>query len=164
MTQQARDGNVTESGYQHQITALRAELDQAIGVIADRNKELADLTKAVNQQIEAVHAAFGAPGDYGYESREGKALFALYRFQAESRAAIVHPTGSDKFAAVLDGIGIPAPWRLCDEEVGEVLAANGAIACNTDTLGNLSEQDATMAAVQIMLAVNTLAGFKAVAS
>lgn len=158
------NGDTTESGYRNQIAALRAELDQAASVIADRNKELANLTKTVNQQINAVHAAFGAPGDYGYESREGKALFALYKFQAELGAAVVHPTGSEEFAALLDGIGIPAPWRLCDEEVGGVLAANGAIACNTDTLGNLSEQDATKAAVQIMLAVNTLAGFKAVAS
>lgn len=157
------NGHMTESGYRDMIAALRAEIDQAAGVIADRNKELADLTNAVNQQISAIHAAFGAPGDYGYESREGKALLALYRFQAELGAAVVHPTGSEEFAAVLDGIGIPAPWRLCDEEVGEVLAANGAIACNTDTLGNLSEQDAMMAAAQIMLAVNTLAGFKAVA-
>ena len=28
--------------------------------------------------IHEVHAAFGAPGDYGYESKEGKALERLY--------------------------------------------------------------------------------------
>jgi hypothetical protein len=39
-------------------------------------------------QISAIHSAFGAPGDHGYESREGKALYALYLFQVELRAAI----------------------------------------------------------------------------
>lgn len=29
--------------------------------------------------IDAVHAAFGAPGDYGYETPKGRALYALYR-------------------------------------------------------------------------------------
>lgn len=29
--------------------------------------------------IQAVHEAFGAPGDYGYETKQGKALYALYR-------------------------------------------------------------------------------------
>ena len=74
-----------------QTQALTAEIDQAAGVIADRNKQLSDLLKvavAADEQISAIHAAFGAPGDYGYESREGKALFALYRFQAELRAVI----------------------------------------------------------------------------
>lgn len=75
---------------------------------------------------------------------------------------ITHPTGSDQFAADLDSLGVPAPWRLCDEEVGEVLAANGAIACNAETIGNLSEDDATRVALQIVLAINTLAGFKVV--
>ena len=126
-----------------------------------------EAAKAADEQISTIHAAFGSPGDYGYESREGKALFALYRFQAELQAAIQngeikHPTGSEEFAARLDNCGVPAPWRLCDEEVGEILAANGAPACNADTVGNLSEDDATQVAVYIMLAVNTLAGFKAV--
>lgn len=49
---------------------------------------LLEATKAADEQINAIHAAFGAPGDYGYESREGKALFALYKFQAELRGAI----------------------------------------------------------------------------
>lgn len=44
--------------------------------------------KAADEQITAVHKTFGAPGDYGYESREGIALFALYRFQVELREAI----------------------------------------------------------------------------
>lgn len=44
--------------------------------------------EAADLQISAIHAAFGAPGDYGYESREGKALYELYKFQVELRAAI----------------------------------------------------------------------------
>lgn len=49
--------------------------------------------KAADQEISAIHAAFGAPGDYGYESREGKALYALYKFQVELRAAIADAQG-----------------------------------------------------------------------
>ncbi|HWJ71905.1 MAG TPA: hypothetical protein VNX29_01950 [Kaistia sp.] len=33
--------------------------------------------------IDALHAAFGAPGDYGYGTPKGDALFALYRLRAE---------------------------------------------------------------------------------
>lgn len=44
--------------------------------------------KEADSQIAAIYSAFGAPGDYGYESREGKALFALYKFQVELRDAI----------------------------------------------------------------------------
>lgn len=52
--------------------------------------EMLALIRKGDEQITAVLAAFGAPGDYGYETREGKALFALYRFQAELRAALQH--------------------------------------------------------------------------
>lgn len=53
--------------------------------------------KAADEQITAIHAAFGAPGDHGYETREGRALFALYTFQVELRAAIrrFHATAPD---------------------------------------------------------------------
>jgi hypothetical protein len=49
---------------------------------------LLEAAKLVESQISAIHAAFGAPGDHGYESREGKALFELYKSQAELRSAI----------------------------------------------------------------------------
>lgn len=49
---------------------------------------LLEAAKRADEQISAIHRAFGAPGDHGYESREGKALFDLYRFQHELRAAI----------------------------------------------------------------------------
>jgi hypothetical protein len=44
--------------------------------------------EAADLQIGAIRTAFGAPGDYGYESREGKALYELYKFQIELRASI----------------------------------------------------------------------------
>lgn len=44
--------------------------------------------EAADHQINAIHEAFGAPGDHGYESREGNALYELYKFQVELRAAI----------------------------------------------------------------------------
>ena len=52
------------------------------------NQALLSVAKAADEQISAIHTAFGAPGDYGYESREGKALYSLYKFQVELRAAI----------------------------------------------------------------------------
>lgn len=50
--------------------------------------DLLNAAKAVDEQISALHAVFGAPGDYGYDSREGKALYALYLAQSDLRAAI----------------------------------------------------------------------------
>jgi hypothetical protein len=49
---------------------------------------LLDAAKAADEQITAIKTAFGAPGDYGYDTREGKALFALFKAQVELRAAI----------------------------------------------------------------------------
>ena len=49
---------------------------------------LLEAAKRADELINVIHKAFGAPGDHGYESREGKALFDLYRFQSELRAAI----------------------------------------------------------------------------
>ena len=49
---------------------------------------LLTVAEMANDQITAIRAAFGAPGDYGYESREGKALYELYKFQLILRAAI----------------------------------------------------------------------------
>lgn len=49
---------------------------------------LLEAAKRADQEISAIHKAFGAPGDHGYDSREGQALFSLYRFQMELRDAI----------------------------------------------------------------------------
>jgi len=47
------------------------------------SQDLTNLFDAVHQ----VKRAFGAPGDFGYETREGKALYALYAAVAELRQA-----------------------------------------------------------------------------
>lgn len=49
---------------------------------------LLEILKKADEQINALHKAFGAPGDYGYDSREGQALFSIYRFQSELRNEI----------------------------------------------------------------------------
>ena len=89
----------------------------------------------------------------------------LARFLRRVSSEIVgikHPTGSEQFAAHLNHLGIPAPWTLCDESCGEVLAANKAVACMAlDTGGAVLDERATQAALWIICAVNTLAGFKA---
>jgi len=51
-------------------------------------RALLEIARAADDHMTAIHVAFGAPGDYGYESAEGKALYALYKFQLELRQAI----------------------------------------------------------------------------
>lgn len=43
---------------------------------------LIEAAKAVSEKINQIHKAFGAPGDYGYGTKEGDALFELYHAQA----------------------------------------------------------------------------------
>ncbi len=71
--------------------------------------ELLVACKSADQQISATHAAFGAPGDYGYESREGKALYELYKFQVELRAAISEAGAAIAFSRELSANGTIAP-------------------------------------------------------
>lgn len=40
------------------------------------------LLVAVRDAIDAAHRAFGAPGDYGYGTPQGDALFELYKQRA----------------------------------------------------------------------------------
>lgn len=40
------------------------------------------LLVSVRQAIDTVHSTFGAPGDHGYDTPEGKALFELYKQRA----------------------------------------------------------------------------------
>jgi hypothetical protein len=41
--------------------------------------------------IETIHRAFGAPGDYGYNSAQGKALYALYKLTPDIHEALKRP-------------------------------------------------------------------------
>jgi|GEM_PF-1281355 len=50
--------------------------------------ELLESVKLANSMVDQIHKAFGAPGDYGYETKEGKALFALYKTSGVFAAAI----------------------------------------------------------------------------
>jgi hypothetical protein len=43
---------------------------------------------AITERIREVRIAFGAPGDYGYETKEGKALAALYTAYNEATAPL----------------------------------------------------------------------------
>lgn len=46
------------------------------------------LLREARNAIKAIHKAFGAPGDYGYGTAQGQALFDLYKVEA----AIAHLT------------------------------------------------------------------------
>ena len=93
--------------------------------------------------------------------RRADDLARALRSAARQLAGIPHPTGSETFAAELARLDAPAPWRLCDETVGEVLAAHGGIACVAGDPGDTPEEDASELALFIVLAINTLSGFKA---
>ena len=92
--------------------------------------------------------------------RDADHLAVVLREVATQIAGISHPTGSEKFRTELAKLCAPAPWRLCDEEAGEVLAADGAIVLTVDR-ARTNEQEASALALWIIMAVNTLAGFKA---
>ena len=45
----------------------------------------------INELLEAcrdIHRAFGAPGNFAYSTAEGRALYLLYKAEAELRATI----------------------------------------------------------------------------
>lgn len=49
---------------------------------------LNEAAKVALEAINAVHRAFGAPGNFGYGTKEGDALFALYRARSELLATV----------------------------------------------------------------------------
>lgn len=53
------------------------------------SSELLAAIKAVDDQINAIHSAFGAPGDYGYATPRGEALYGLLKSQGLLRVAMV---------------------------------------------------------------------------
>lgn len=54
------------------------------------SQELETLLAACDQ----IKKAFGAPGDYGYSTKEGAALFALYKARAEFPRAAIDKAGA----------------------------------------------------------------------
>lgn len=91
--------------------------------------------------------------------RDADHLAVTLREAAQQMASVVHPTGSEQFAAALAKLGAPAPWRLCDEETGEILAADGVVVCDADS--RITDEESSTLALWIIMAINTLAGFKA---
>lgn len=74
---------------------------QRIGNTLAAAPELYEMARAADDQITAIHEALGAPGDYGYESPAGRALYALYKFQVELRAALAKARGEPKREAAV---------------------------------------------------------------
>lgn len=73
-------------------TSLVTEYRRAVGTkgtgeaTSHVQVDLGDMEK-IRAAIDGVRAAFGAPGDHGYDTREGKALFALYQARSFLPAA-----------------------------------------------------------------------------
>lgn len=53
----------------------------------DRIERMAAAMQRADAAITALHRAFGAPGDYGYGTPKGEALYGLYVAQVEIHAA-----------------------------------------------------------------------------
>ena len=60
--------------------------------------KLLGVVDAAFEEITALHKAFGAPGDYGYDTREGKALWRIYQFQRQLLDALI-AAGVDRLPA-----------------------------------------------------------------
>ena len=79
------NGDTTATGYEAQITALRAELDQAIGVIEDRNKESAsysDALRIMRQAYVTLAFAFRRLHESG-RSRDGELCLDFQKVRAQ---------------------------------------------------------------------------------
>ncbi len=50
-----------------------------------------DLEAKVEQAIQQIRHAFGAPGDWGYHTPKGDALFALYKLLSKLRGVSNDP-------------------------------------------------------------------------
>ncbi len=90
--------------------------------------------------------------------READRLAVMLREVATQIAGISHPTGSEQFAGELAKLGAAAPWRLCDEVVGEILGADGGVVCEADS--RVTDEESSALALWIVMSVNTLAGFR----
>ncbi len=64
------------------------ELFIALSAERQAREQAEALLREADGEISALHTAMGAPGDYGYDSREGKALFRIYNFLSKIRAVL----------------------------------------------------------------------------
>jgi hypothetical protein len=88
--------------------------------------ELEALLRAAKEtvaSIGAVKSAFGAPGDYGYDTAHGKSLYALYRASAEINAAIA-------------AVAIATPSLTSDRRAAEPLPEIRPVGCRNLPTGD----------------------------
>jgi hypothetical protein len=50
--------------------------------------QLLGLANDAVERVNDLHKAFGAPGDFGYDTPQGKALFAIYQIQRKLAIAV----------------------------------------------------------------------------
>ena len=86
-------------------------------------------------------------------------IAVLLRDAAKRLSGIPHPTGSEQFQAALTDLMSPGPWDLADRTPGEIKAANGALVLTVDH-GLLDSRDKNALALWVVMAVNTLAGWR----
>lgn len=82
---------------------------------------------------------------------------------ASAALRITNPQTIDQFRMMLEQLDVPAPWELDSQDPGMINDAIGAHVLTVDEPRDRSDDDAQGIALAIILAVNTCAGFKAVA-
>ena len=70
-------------------------------------------------------------------------------------------SANEEYRVGLAALGVPAPWRLDDEDVGTILHAENASVLTVDVNRELDDETVGRIALDIILAVNTCAGFRA---
>ena len=82
-------GSLADDGLDLQPSRLGIEGADAAQRLISATPKLLGVVDAAFEEIRALHEAFGAPGDYGYDTREGKALWRIYQFQRQLLDALI---------------------------------------------------------------------------
>mgnify|MGYP000888566680 CR=1 FL=1 len=82
------DAHVTLLGAS--MTSMQKQIDGLEALLVDSEAANARLTDLLNA-AQMVRDAFGAPGDYGYETAQGRALYELYKSMAYARSTLGLP-------------------------------------------------------------------------
>lgn len=69
----------------------------------------------IQDAIDAVHKAFGAPGDWGYGTPKGDALFALYRCLTVTERVAELEAWREELTEVVGHLG-SAVVQSCDKD------------------------------------------------
>jgi hypothetical protein len=149
-------GGDQEMRDEQRVAALEVLLSTARNILVDRFAiDLPGTPVTEFKIIKQIDAALASAPPAPAPERDG--------WRPIDSAPVLHPTGSAWFVAELARLGAPAPWHLCDEVVGEILADDrDTVVTVSDGRAQPDGDDQVKIAELVVAAINTLAGFKAV--